>query len=91
MVGELHLDEMTNDWAVMWMLIIFIVMNVILMNLLIAIMSNTCKPPSARNAVSDRRACGSGVRGPLPAPSLRRPRGCVAAPPIEGVPTHDTP
>ena len=70
MVGELHLDEMTNDWAVMWMLMIFIVMNVVLMNLLIAIMSNTCKPPSARNAVSDRMARGGGHP---PAPSLRRP------------------
>jgi len=34
---------MTNDWAVLWMIVIFFIMNVVLMNLLIAIMSNTCK------------------------------------------------
>jgi hypothetical protein len=53
--GELFLDEMTNDWAVVWMILIFLVNNVVLMNLLIAIMSNTCKPPSTRSAVGVSR------------------------------------
>ena len=46
--GELFLDEMTNDWAVVWIILIFLVNNVVLMNLLIAMMSNTCKAPSAQ-------------------------------------------
>jgi hypothetical protein len=37
------LDQMTNDWAVLWMIVIFFIMNIVLMNLLIAIMSNTCE------------------------------------------------
>jgi len=41
--GELYLDQMTNDWAVLWMIVIFFIMNIVLMNLLIAIMSNTCE------------------------------------------------
>ena len=45
------MDEMTNDWAVVWIILIFLVNNVVLMNLLIAIMSNTCKLPSTRSAV----------------------------------------
>ena len=70
--GELFLDEMTNDWAVVWMILIFLVNNVVLMNLLIAIMSNTCKPPSTRSAVgvsrvhngrrAQRQACTTAVR-----------------------------
>jgi hypothetical protein len=39
---------MTNSWAVMSMIGIFLVTNVVLMNLLIAMMSNTCKAPSAQ-------------------------------------------
>jgi hypothetical protein len=46
---------MTNDWAVVWIILIFLVNNVVLMNLLIAIMSNTCKPPSTRSAVDVSR------------------------------------
>jgi hypothetical protein len=53
------LDEMTNNWAVMWIIVIFVFMNVVLMNLLIAMMSNTCKAPSALNAVCCSRARSS--------------------------------
>ena len=41
--GEFYLDEMTNDWSVLTVIGLFFIMNVVLMNLLIAIMSNTCK------------------------------------------------
>ena len=46
---------MTNDWAVVFLILIFLVMNVVLMNLLIAIMSNTCKPPHTCSAVDVSR------------------------------------
>ena len=37
------MDEMTNSWAVILVIVIFVFMNVMMMNLLIAMMSNTCK------------------------------------------------
>ena len=42
------MDEMTNSWAVILVIVIFVFMNVMMMNLLIAMMSNTCKAPSAQ-------------------------------------------
>ena len=39
--GEFYLDEMTNAWAVIFVITMFFLMNVVLMNLLIAMMSNT--------------------------------------------------
>ena len=56
------MDEMTNSWAVMSMIGIFLVTNVVLMNLLIAMMSNTCKAPSALNAVRCSRPRSSRER-----------------------------
>jgi hypothetical protein len=60
--GELFLDEMTNSWAVIWVILIFLVMNVVLMNLLIAMMSNTCKPPSARSSTLQQSPQQQGAR-----------------------------
>lgn len=34
--GDFYLDEMTNDWSVIFVLVIFFLMNIVLMNLLIA-------------------------------------------------------
>jgi hypothetical protein len=34
--GEFYLDEMTNDWSIVFVIIIFFLMNIVLMNLLIA-------------------------------------------------------
>jgi len=39
--GEFYLDEMTNDWSVLVVIVIFFIMNVVLMNLLIAMMAGT--------------------------------------------------
>ena len=76
MVGELHLDEMTNDWAVVWIILIFLVNNVVLMNLLIAIMSNTCKLPSTRSAVDVSKVhAGRACATPWTVPSRERPAG----------------
>jgi hypothetical protein len=80
--GELFLDEMTNSWAVIWVILIFLVMNVVLMNLLIAMMSNTCKPPSPRSSTLQQGPQQQGAREGeelmrqtcgVHAPSLRRP------------------
>jgi len=53
---------MTNNWAVIWFILIFVFMNVVLMNLLIAMMSNTCKAPSGLNAVRCSRPRSSRER-----------------------------
>ena len=74
--GELFLDEMTNDWAVVWMILIFLVNNVVLMNLLIAIMSNTCKPLSTSSAVDVSKVhIGRACATPRTVPSRERPAG----------------
>lgn len=39
--GEFYLDEMTNDWSVIFVVLIFFLMNIVLMNLLIAMMAGT--------------------------------------------------
>ena len=41
MHSSLYLDEITNDWSLIFVVVLFLLMNVVLMNLLIAIMSNT--------------------------------------------------
>jgi hypothetical protein len=39
--GEFYMDEMTNDWSIVLVILTFFVMNIVLMNLLIAMMANT--------------------------------------------------
>merc|ERR1719183_2083029 len=37
--GEFYMDEMTNSWAVVFVIMVFLLLNVVLMNLLIAMMA----------------------------------------------------
>lgn len=39
--GEFYMDEMTNTWAVIFVIMVFLLLNVVLMNLLIAMMAST--------------------------------------------------
>ena len=39
--GEFYMDEMTNDWSIVVVILTFFIMNVVLMNLLIAMMAST--------------------------------------------------
>ncbi|EKX48626.1 hypothetical protein GUITHDRAFT_105770 [Guillardia theta CCMP2712] len=66
--GDIHMEEMTNDASIGFLILTYVVLNVILLNLLIALMTDTYQAQTLLHVLPSsldvgRRGCGAGPAG----------------------------